>query len=134
MQQRDNDDVDPVYDAKLGVPPRIDALQEGPAGPVHGGAGPPPPGSTVDHSTEPLGDGDDDDSGEQLPVHSPNSSIRPGVPVPATVLIAEMSGGSMLLHGWRNGPSAYVSAGDAAPLRRALAMAYGSEHGDEALS
>lgn len=74
MQQRDSDDVDPVHDAKLGVPPCI------------------------------------------------------------TVLIVEMTGGSMLLQGWRNGPSAYVSADDAAPLRRALAAAYGSECVDEALS
>lgn len=61
-------------------------------------------------------------------------SIRPGVPAPATVLIVEMGGGSLLLQGWRDGPSAYVSAEDAEPLRQALATAYGSECGDEVRS
>jgi len=56
------------------------------------------------------------------------------VPVPATVLIVEMTGGSLLLQGWRNGPSAYLNADDAAPLRQALATAYGNECGDEPLS
>ncbi len=55
-------------------------------------------------------------------------SIRPGVPAPETVLIVEMGGGALLLQGWRDGPSAYVSAEDAGPLRQALAAAYGSEH------
>lgn len=132
VQQRDSDNVDPVHDAKPGVPPCIDVLPEGPAGPVRGGAGPPPPGSAADHPAEPFGHRGG--SAGKPPAHSLNRSIRPGVPVPATVLIAEMSGGSLLLQGWRNGPSAYVSADDAAPLRRALAAAYGSEYGDEALS
>ena len=70
--------------------------------------------------------------GDELPpTHRLNRSIRPGVAAPATVLIAEMGGGSLLLQGWRNGPSAYVSADDAVPLRRALAAAYGNECGDE---
>lgn len=95
-------------------------------------SGLPPPGSAVDHPTEALGHRDSSD--EQPPAHSLNRSIRPGVPVPATVLIVEMTGGSLLLRGWRHGPSAYVSADDAAPLRRALATAYGSEYDDKALS
>lgn len=42
------------------------------------------------------------------------------------VLVAEMGGGSLLLYGWRNGPSAYLSADDAVPLRQAMAAAYGA--------
>lgn len=53
-------------------------------------------------------------------------SIRPGASVPATVLVAEMEDGSLFLHGWRDGPSAYVIAEDAGPLRQALAVAFGS--------
>lgn len=33
-------------------------------------------------------------------------SIRPGSPVPPTVLVAEMGDGALLLQGWRIGPSA----------------------------
>ena len=53
--------------------------------------------------------------------------IRPGVAVPPTVLVADMGNGAMLLHGWRFGPSAYVCAPDAAPLREALAAGFGSD-------
>lgn len=68
---------------------------------------------------------------EQSASRGLSRSIRPGVPAPATVLIVEMGGGSLLLQGWRDGPSAYVSAQDAVALRQALAAAYGSEYGDE---
>lgn len=54
-------------------------------------------------------------------------SIRPGVPVPATVLVAAMHDGGLLVQGWRDGPSAYVYAGDAGPLWRALEMAFGAD-------
>lgn len=53
--------------------------------------------------------------------------IRPGSDVPPTVLIAEMSDGSLLLQGWRVGPNAYVCRADAGPLREALAAAFGSD-------
>jgi len=54
-------------------------------------------------------------------------SIRPGVPVPATVLVADMGDGALLLQGWRAGPSAYLTAEDAAPLRQVLETAFGGE-------
>lgn len=64
---------------------------------------------------------------QRLPVQwSVRRSIRPGAPVPDTVLVAEMSDGSLFLHGWRDGPSAYILAEDAGPLRRELAAAFGS--------
>jgi hypothetical protein len=44
--------------------------------------------------------------------------------VPDTVLVAEMSDGSLLLQGWRDGPSVYLCPVDAAPLRRELAAAF----------
>ncbi|MFN2496635.1 MAG: hypothetical protein ABR608_12120 [Pseudonocardiaceae bacterium] len=53
--------------------------------------------------------------------------IRPGTAVPPTVLVADMGDGTFLLHGWGVGPSAYVCAADAGPLREALAAAFGSE-------
>ncbi|MGH3828451.1 MAG: hypothetical protein ACRDQX_14970 [Pseudonocardiaceae bacterium] len=52
--------------------------------------------------------------------------IRPGTAVPPTVLVANMDGGALFLQGWRVGPSAYVCAADSAPLREALAAAFGS--------
>jgi hypothetical protein len=55
-------------------------------------------------------------------------SVCPGMPVPATVLVAVMNDGSYLLVGYpQSGPSAYVIAEDAVPLREALAVAFGSE-------
>jgi hypothetical protein len=54
-------------------------------------------------------------------------SIRPGVPVPATVLVCKMGDGALFLQGWRNGPNAYVCVEDAGQLRQALAVAFGSE-------
>jgi hypothetical protein len=55
-------------------------------------------------------------------------SICPGTPVPATVLVVVLNDGSYLLVGYpQSGPSAYVTAEDAVPLRQALAAAFGSE-------
>ncbi|MGH3770826.1 MAG: hypothetical protein ACRDRW_05430 [Pseudonocardiaceae bacterium] len=53
--------------------------------------------------------------------------IRPGTAVPPTVLVADMGDGALFLQGWRAGPSAYVCAADATPLREALAAAFGSD-------
>jgi hypothetical protein len=36
-------------------------------------------------------------------------SIRPGMAVPTTVLVADMGDESLFLQGWRDGPSAYLS-------------------------
>jgi len=54
-------------------------------------------------------------------------SIRPGVPVPATVLVTDMGHGALLCQTWRHGPSAYVCADDAGRLREALEAAFGSD-------
>jgi hypothetical protein len=51
-------------------------------------------------------------------------SIRPGNAVPVTVLVAALYDGVLLLHGWRDGPSAYLCPSDAAALRRELAAAF----------
>lgn len=53
-------------------------------------------------------------------------SIRPGTAVPSRVLVSDMGDGSLLLEGWREGPSAYLSPADALPFRRQLAVAFGS--------
>ncbi|MGH3927819.1 MAG: hypothetical protein ACRDTT_33965, partial [Pseudonocardiaceae bacterium] len=53
-------------------------------------------------------------------------SIRPGTAVPSTVLVSDMGDGSLLLEGWRDGPSAYLSPADAVPFRRQLAAAFGN--------
>lgn len=53
-------------------------------------------------------------------------SLRPRTAVPPTLLIADMGDGSVLLQGWREGPSAYLCPADAAPLKRELAAAFGS--------
>lgn len=53
-------------------------------------------------------------------------SIRPGTAVPGSVLVSDMGDGSLLLEGWRDGPSAYLSPADAVPFRRQLAAAFGS--------
>jgi hypothetical protein len=55
-------------------------------------------------------------------------SICPSAPIPAPVLAVVMNGGSYLLFDYpQSGPSAYVAAEDAVPLRQALAAAFGSE-------
>lgn len=66
-----------------------------------------------------------DSSGEQT---SPGieRSIRPGTAAPSTILVAEMGDGSMLLGGWRDGPSAYLCRADAIPLKRELTRAFGT--------
>lgn len=53
-------------------------------------------------------------------------SLRPGTGVPPRVLVADMGDGSLLLQGWRDGPSAHLNPADAVPLRRELAAAFGS--------
>jgi hypothetical protein len=51
-------------------------------------------------------------------------SICPSAPIPAPVLAVVMNGGSYLLFDYpQSGPSAYVAAEDAVPLRQA----FGSE-------
>ena len=67
-----------------------------------------------------------DGSGQPAPLGI-ERSIRPGVARPATVLVADMGGGALLLQGWRAGPSAYLTAEDAVPLRQVLETAFGSE-------
>lgn len=52
-------------------------------------------------------------------------SIRPGTAVPPTMLVGDMGDGSLLIVGWRDGPSAYLCSADAVPLRRELASAFG---------
>ena len=77
-------------------------------------------GSETDRGTDDVGYDGDEDSQVGL-----GRSIRPGAPVPPTVLVADMGGGTLLLQGWRDGPAAYVCAADAGPLRHALAVAFG---------
>ncbi|MGQ0775234.1 MAG: hypothetical protein ACT4NY_12565 [Pseudonocardiales bacterium] len=60
-------------------------------------------------------------------------SIRPGSPVPLTVLVAEMGGGALLRQGWQIGPSAYLTAEDAVPVRQALVAAFGGDPSGVAL-
>lgn len=64
-------------------------------------------------------------------VQSIQRSIRPGSRVPATVLVADMGNGALLLTGWRSGPAAYLVAEDAAALHRALAAAFGPAPANE---
>lgn len=52
--------------------------------------------------------------------------IRPGTAVPPTVPVSDMGDGFLFLACRRDGPSAYLSSADAAPLRRELARAFGS--------
>ena len=53
-------------------------------------------------------------------------SVRPGVPVPKTVLVADMGDDALLVQSWPDGPSAFLCAEDAGPLRRALEAAFGT--------
>jgi hypothetical protein len=66
-----------------------------------------------------------DDNSEQTSSGT-GRSIRPGTAVPRSVLLSDMGEGSLLLYGWWEGPSAYLSPADAVPLRRALAAAFSS--------
>ena len=71
-------------------------------------------------------------AGEQCPTSGPQHrgglerSIRPGVPIPETLLVAQLCNGALLLQDWRDGVSAYVIPQDAGPLRHALATAFGN--------
>ena len=70
------------------------------------------------------------DTGDRKSQHGQSGirrSIRPGAPVPVTLLVADMGDGALLLQGWRAGPSAYLTAEDARPLRQVLGDAFGSE-------
>jgi hypothetical protein len=64
----------------------------------------------------------DTDAGQ----HGLGHSIQPATAVPLTVLVTEKLNGSLLLHGWRDGPTAYLHPADAAPLKPKLAAAFGS--------
>ena len=60
-------------------------------------------------------------------------SIRPGVPVPETVLVAVMSDGSYRLVGYpQSEPAAFVVRDDAGSLRQALRAAFGRSTGGRA--
>lgn len=67
-----------------------------------------------------------DRSGEPPAQLGMGGSIRPGTACPVTVLVADMGDGSMLLQGWRVGPSAYLCPEDAVALKRELTRAFGS--------
>jgi hypothetical protein len=71
--------------------------------------------------TDDVGYGADQTHGR----HGIGGSIRPGTAVPDTVLVADMYGGALLLQGWRDRPTAYLSPSDAGPLRRELVVAFG---------
>ena len=61
-------------------------------------------------------------------------SVRPGVPVPKSVLVADMGNGALLVQSWPDGPGAYLCAEDAGALRRALEAAFGTDTHDESRS
>jgi hypothetical protein len=79
-------------------------------------------GNQAAQDTDDVLDGQNHDRGQDGIGHS----IRPATAVPLTVLVAEMLNGSLLLQGWRDGPSAYLCPADAAPLKRELAAAFGN--------
>jgi hypothetical protein len=79
-------------------------------------------GNQAAQDTDDVPHGENHDRGQ----HAVGHSIRPATAVPLTVLVAEMLNGSLLLTGWRDGPTAYLSPTDAAPLKRELAGAFGS--------
>jgi hypothetical protein len=59
--------------------------------------------------------------------HAIGLSIRPGSSaVRDTVLVAHVCDGGLLLHGWRDRPSASLGPFDATPLRCELAAAVGA--------
>lgn len=60
-------------------------------------------------------------------------TIRPGVPCPATVLVAVLSNGGYLLVGYPEGePAALIAAEDADLLRQGLDGAFGHPDGTSA--
>lgn len=79
-------------------------------------------GNQAGQGTDAVPHGENHDRGQ----HAIGHSIRPATAVPLTVLVAEMLNGSLLLTGWRDGPTAYLCPEDAAPLKRELAAAFGS--------
>ncbi|MGH3939967.1 MAG: hypothetical protein ACRDTG_15315 [Pseudonocardiaceae bacterium] len=87
-------------------------------------------GNRADHGTDDSRHGNGPDQRAQW---GTERSIRPGSPVPLTVLVAEMGDGALLLQGWRIGPAAYLTAEDAAPMRQALVAAFGGDPSGVAL-
>jgi hypothetical protein len=81
-----------------------------------------PENGRADQDTDDLDDGD----GQHPQQDDIQRSIRPGTGTPPTVLVADMGNGALFVEGWRDGPSAYLSPSDALPLRRVLAMVFGS--------
>ena len=82
----------------------------------------------VHHQGNLAGQGTDDGhhgADQSRQCHGIGRSIRPGTTVPSTVLVADMCDGGLFLQGWRDGPSAYLSASDASALRCELAAAFG---------
>jgi hypothetical protein len=82
----------------------------------------------VHHESNQAGQGADDvrhgaDHGQG---HVIRRSIRPGTAVPVTVFVTHLPDGGLLLRGFSARPSAYLSPSDATPLRRELAVAFGS--------
>ncbi|MGH3781338.1 MAG: hypothetical protein ACRDRO_12115, partial [Pseudonocardiaceae bacterium] len=80
-----------------------------------------------DQAIQSTGDRRPGDGADQRAQCGIGRSIRPGAPVPATVLVAALGDGALLLHGWRTGPSAYLTAEDATPVHHALAEAFGAD-------
>ncbi len=79
--------------------------------------------SEPDHEADGLRHGDD----KYVQGSSGRSSIRPGVPLPETVLVTHMGDGELLVQTWPDGPGAYLCAEDAGPLRQALEAAFGTD-------
>lgn len=52
--------------------------------------------------------------------------IPPGMLMPPTVLVTELDNGALILQGRPDGPRVWLNPDEAAPLRRALARAFGS--------
>jgi hypothetical protein len=77
-------------------------------------------GNQADQHTDHVRHGDDQSQGQ----HGIDRTIRPGTAVPDTVLVATMCDGRLLLQGWCDGPSAYLSPSDAPALRGELAAAF----------
>jgi hypothetical protein len=75
-------------------------------------------GRDIDHQRQ----GDDQGQGQ----YAIGGSIRPGAAMPHTLFLSDMCDGGLVLHGWRHGPTAYLSPSDAIPLRRELAAAFHS--------
>jgi hypothetical protein len=75
--------------------------------------------------------GQDTDDGRQSDPqdrehHGIGRRIRLEIAVPDTVLVAHLCDGALLLHGWRDGPSADLGPFDAIPRRCELAAPCGA--------